>query len=72
MTLASNHPNGANFLFCDGSTRFISEAIEFNTAGYPDDEDINELLEYRAKCPEMGVFQYLGMREDSMPFDEIF
>ena len=26
--IRSKHPNGANALFCDGSTRFLSEAME--------------------------------------------
>lgn len=45
----SQHPNGSQFVMCDGSVHFISEEIEFRNSINPD---------------LLGTYQRLGQRED--------
>lgn len=72
----SPHPDGANFLMCDGTVKFIVDGIDSKpyTAGYyyldpwydwPEDITIDV-------ARTMGVYQLLGMREDGAAILEEF
>jgi len=73
---SSQHPDGANFLFCDGSCKFIANAIEFKNASSKDPFD--KTLRTAPDRPpqlttpdkmELGLYQRLGCRDDRMPVE---
>lgn len=50
---------GANFLFCDGFVHFLSETIDYDTAGLSFGQALTS-----AAMPLMGTYQHLGIRDD--------
>ncbi len=65
MTYGSGHPQGVNFVFCDGSVHFISNAINnvttvqgVDTTGAPTTVTLLQALSTRAGGEVIDASQY--------------
>jgi prepilin-type N-terminal cleavage/methylation domain-containing protein/prepilin-type processing-associated H-X9-DG protein len=56
----SLHPNGALFLFCDGSVHFINNNIHYDENGADPQSNTGTPIDYL----QLGAYQRLGMRND--------
>lgn len=59
-------------MFClvDGSVRFVSEQIDFNTAGLVTGNGDPGLFLQAAAQGRLGVYQLLGAKDDGQPVGE--
>jgi prepilin-type N-terminal cleavage/methylation domain-containing protein len=69
----SNHPGIIGFLMADGSTTFLSDAVDNNAAGlngksHNNSGDVDTLIA-AASNPSRGVLQKLSHRSDGNPVD---
>ena len=70
---SSHHPGGATFCFADGSARFVSETIRFDTASL-DASNAGDPTLFLAAANQrrLGVYQLLAAINDGQPIAETF
>lgn len=64
---ASAHPEGGQFAFCDGSVRWLSDAVESSTGKphvSPTSRSTEAEMTSQAWLRSLGVYQRLGIRND--------
>jgi len=71
---ASEHPDGGNFLLCDGSVHFISEMVEhkegINNSGAADYDPYDCRPGQANPTAPPGVYQLMSNREDGYPIPQ--
>jgi prepilin-type N-terminal cleavage/methylation domain-containing protein/prepilin-type processing-associated H-X9-DG protein len=55
ISFGSAHPGGAGFVYCDGSTKFLDDTVEYGNPSVPS---------------AYGVYQKLGVCNDGLPISE--
>jgi prepilin-type N-terminal cleavage/methylation domain-containing protein len=63
---SSEHPAGALFAFCDGSVHFVPDTVEYNNGGLSYSQ-VKSGAQYAGD--QLGVYQKLGIRNDSQAVD---
>jgi len=70
---SSDHPEGANFCFADGSARFLSNDIESNPGPVdPGNSGTHDQFVEAAQQNQIGLYQLLGVYNDGMPIPKDF